>query len=71
MPVQQWTHRIPVNCDPPAPALMQLSFAPLPTFNLAVADKLELHEPVTAAGLPLGFPEPQRLVPADCLRSTK
>ena len=32
-----------------------------------VAVGLERHEPVTAPGLPPGFPEPEKLVTEDCI----
>jgi hypothetical protein len=42
--------------------------AQLLALNLAVAAKIERHEPVTAPGLPPGFPEPEQLVTDDCIR---
>lgn len=42
--------------------------AQLLALNLAVAAKIEKGEPVTAPGIPPGYPEPQRLVTEDCIR---
>ena len=42
--------------------------AQLLALNLAVAARIERHEPVTAPGLPPGFPEPLKLVTEDCLQ---
>ena len=42
--------------------------AQLLALNLAVAAKIDHHEPVTAPGLPPGFPEPEKLVTEDCIR---
>jgi hypothetical protein len=49
--------------DPEADLLAQL-----PALNLDVAARLAAGEPVTAPGLPAGFPEPQRLVTLDCIK---
>ena len=49
--------------DPQADLLAQLL-----ALNLAVAARIERHDPVTAPGLPPGFPEPQTLVTEDCIR---
>ena len=42
--------------------------AQLPALNQEVAARIERHEPVTAPGLPPGFPEPEKLVTEDCIR---
>ncbi|MCW5553322.1 MAG: class I SAM-dependent DNA methyltransferase [Verrucomicrobiae bacterium] len=44
--------------------------AQLLALNLAVAAKIERGEPVTAPGVPPGYPEPQRLLTTDCIRPT-
>ena len=36
--------------------------------NQEVAARIERHEPVTAPGLPPGFPEPETLVTEDCIQ---
>lgn len=35
--------------------------------NLKVATKIENGEPVTAPGVPPGFPDPESLVTGDCI----
>lgn len=42
--------------------------AQLLSLNLAVAQKIERGEPVTAPGLPPSYPNPQSLVTDDCIR---
>jgi hypothetical protein len=42
--------------------------AQLLALNLAVAARLEAGEPVTAPGLPPGFPDPARLITPDCIQ---
>ena len=42
--------------------------AQLLALNLEVAAKIERGDPVTAPGIPPGYPEPQKLVTEDCLR---
>jgi hypothetical protein len=42
--------------------------AQLLALNLQVAARIERGEPVTAPGIPPGYPEPQRLVTQDCIR---
>ena len=42
--------------------------AQLLALNLEVAVKIDRGEPVTAPGLPPGFPEPEKLVTEDCIR---
>ena len=49
--------------DPKADLLAQLL-----ALNLEVAARLERGEPVTAPGLPPGFPDPARLVTSDCIQ---
>ena len=49
--------------DPKADLLAQLL-----ALNLEVAGRSERQEPVTAPGLPPGFPEPETLVTEDCIR---
>ena len=49
--------------DPKADLLAQLL-----ALNLEVAAKIERNEPVTAPGIPAGYPEPQTLVTEDCIR---
>jgi hypothetical protein len=49
--------------DPKADLLAQLL-----ALNLEVAAKIERGEPVTAPGIPPGYPEPHALVTEDCLR---
>lgn len=44
--------------------------AQLLALNLKVAAKLERGEPVTAPGVPPGYPNPQSLVTDDCIRPT-
>jgi hypothetical protein len=44
------------------------SLAQLLALNLAVAARIERQEPVTAPGLPPGFPEPEKLVTEDCIK---
>lgn len=38
------------------------------TYILEVAGQIERGEPVTAPGVPPGYPEPPRLVTQDCIR---
>ncbi len=45
--------------------------AQLLTLDLAVAAKIERHEPETAPGLPPGFPEPEKQVTEDCIRTSE
>jgi hypothetical protein len=49
--------------DPGADLLAQLL-----ALNLAVAARLDAGEPVTAPGLPPGFPDPAKLVTLDCIQ---
>ena len=42
--------------------------AQLLALNLAVAARIERHEPATAPGLPPGFPEPETQVTEDCIK---
>ena len=42
--------------------------AQLLALNQQVAARIERHEPVTAPGIPPGFPDPQTLVTEDCIR---
>jgi hypothetical protein len=42
--------------------------AQLLSLNLAVAQKIERGEPVTAPGLPPSYPNPQNLLTDDCIR---
>jgi SAM-dependent methyltransferase len=49
--------------DPKADLLAQLL-----ALNLAVAARIEHGQPVTAPGVPPGFPEPESLVTEDCIR---
>jgi len=49
--------------DPQADLLAQLL-----ALNRAVAARIDAGEPVSAPGLPPGFPEPQRLVTLDCIQ---
>ncbi len=44
--------------------------AQLLILNQTVATRIERAEPVTAPGIPAGFPNPQGLVTADCIRPT-
>jgi hypothetical protein len=44
--------------------------AQLHALNQQVAAKIERGEPVTAPGIPPGYPDPQRLVTQDCIRPT-
>ena len=46
----------------------KVSFAQLLALNLDVATRIERGEPVTAPGLPPGYPDPHQLVPEDCIR---
>jgi len=43
--------------------------AQLLSLNLEVARREEACEPVTAPGIPPGYPEPARLVTGDCIRA--
>ena len=49
--------------DPKADLLAQLL-----ALNLDVAGRLDRGEPVTAPGLPPGFPDPARLITPDCIQ---
>lgn len=42
--------------------------AQLLALNLEVAAKIKRGEPVTAPGVPEGYPDPQKLVTEDCIR---
>ena len=42
--------------------------AQLLELNLAVAQRIENGEPVTAPGIPADFPKPESLVSEDCIR---
>jgi hypothetical protein len=43
--------------------------AQLLALNQEVAGKIERGEPVTAPGIPPGYPEPQSLVTEDCIQA--
>ena len=45
--------------------------AQLLVLNQQVAAKLERAEPVTAPGIPAGFPNPETLLTEDCIRPTE
>jgi len=45
--------------------------AQLLALNQEVAAKIERGEPVTAPGVPPGYPEPQKLVTEDCIRQPR
>jgi hypothetical protein len=49
--------------DPKSDLLAQLL-----ALNLDVATRIDAGQPVTAPGIPPGFPDPQRLVTGDCIR---
>lgn len=51
-------------------AAKQDLLAQLLALNLAVAAKIEAHQPVTAPGIPSGYPDATKLVTADCIRPT-
>ena len=42
--------------------------AQLPALNQTTAARLARAEPVTAPGLPAGFPSPETLLTGDCIR---
>ena len=42
--------------------------AQLLELNLAVAQRIEAGEPVTAPGIPANFPKPETLISDDCIR---
>jgi hypothetical protein len=46
---------------------MNNSLAQLLALNREVAAKIERDEPVTAPGVPSGFPDPESLVTGDCI----
>ncbi|MCI0492919.1 MAG: hypothetical protein L0Z07_08280, partial [Planctomycetes bacterium] len=39
--------------------------------NLAVAERIDRAEPVTAPGIPPGYPNPKSLITDDCIRPEK
>ena len=44
--------------------------AQLLALNLSVAARIERGEPVTAPGIPPGYPAPETLVTEDCIKPT-
>ncbi|MCX6897847.1 MAG: hypothetical protein NT105_04030 [Verrucomicrobia bacterium] len=42
-----------------------------PQQDIKVAAKIEKGEPVTAPGVPQGYPEPAKLVTEDCIRAAE
>jgi hypothetical protein len=45
--------------------------AQLLALNLDVADRIDREQPVTAPGVPLGYPHPETLVTNDCVQATE
>jgi hypothetical protein len=44
--------------------------AQLLALNLDVARRIDAGQPVTAPGIPPGYPDPSRLITSDCVRPT-
>ncbi|MCX6897844.1 MAG: hypothetical protein NT105_04015 [Verrucomicrobia bacterium] len=50
---------------------MNVPLAQLLALNQEVAAKIERGEPVTAPGVPKGYPDPAKLVTEDCIRAAE
>lgn len=68
MPTPRWT---PPSCPPTASTPKKDLLAQLLALNLEVAAKIEKGNPVTAPGVPPGYPDPAKLVTEDCIRAVK